>query len=196
MTKLSHRMTEHFLQELLAVIHGDGGHYVSEHGMEKAITDAISEVGRLRQYPHLNHNFKVMYSDLVDTIMGDYGQVAESRGPLMAGKAAAAKAIEAIETLREVRLRLMMELRRGETSDNCPDITPNAAGLMEAVHQLTVEHEVSARRYTTNSISDWLESHPSDPLLELAFSEDPNPYRWLAEYLRREPTGKRGTDAL
>ena len=32
---------EHLLKELLAVIHRDGGHYVSEHGFEKAVNDAI-----------------------------------------------------------------------------------------------------------------------------------------------------------
>jgi predicted transglutaminase-like cysteine proteinase len=29
------------ISELLAILHGDGGHYQSEHGLDKAIEDAI-----------------------------------------------------------------------------------------------------------------------------------------------------------
>lgn len=32
------------LNNLLATIHGDGGHYVSEHGLDKAVEDAIRKV--------------------------------------------------------------------------------------------------------------------------------------------------------
>lgn len=35
--------SEHWLGELLAVIHCDGGHYQSEHGVIKATQDAISK---------------------------------------------------------------------------------------------------------------------------------------------------------
>lgn len=35
--------------ELLAIIHGDGGHYQAEHGVEKAAQDAIAKVNALRQ---------------------------------------------------------------------------------------------------------------------------------------------------
>jgi ribosomal protein S27E len=38
---------EHWLGELLAVIHCDGGHYQSEHGTEKATKDAIDKRNRL-----------------------------------------------------------------------------------------------------------------------------------------------------
>jgi len=34
----------HHLMNLLAVIHRDGGHYVEEHGLEKAVEDAINVV--------------------------------------------------------------------------------------------------------------------------------------------------------
>ena len=34
--------------DLLAVIHGDGGHYLAEHGLEKACKDAEKEVVSLR----------------------------------------------------------------------------------------------------------------------------------------------------
>lgn len=37
MTKDRHR---HHLLNLLARIHGDGGHYVEQHGLEKAVADA------------------------------------------------------------------------------------------------------------------------------------------------------------
>lgn len=33
---------DHWLGELLACLHGDGGHYQGDHGMEKATKDAIS----------------------------------------------------------------------------------------------------------------------------------------------------------
>jgi len=35
------RLREH-LGELLATLHGDGGHYEAEHGTDKAVTDAIA----------------------------------------------------------------------------------------------------------------------------------------------------------
>lgn len=35
--------------ELLAVIHGDGGHYLARHGVEKAATDALPKVYALMQ---------------------------------------------------------------------------------------------------------------------------------------------------
>lgn len=36
------------LRELVARIHGDGGHYIVEHGMEKAVRDAHIRVAQLR----------------------------------------------------------------------------------------------------------------------------------------------------
>ena len=39
---------EHLLNELLAVIHRDGGHYVQEHGIEKAVEDAIILINKER----------------------------------------------------------------------------------------------------------------------------------------------------
>lgn len=32
---------KHYLLDLLAIIHRDGGHYVSEYGLKKAVADAI-----------------------------------------------------------------------------------------------------------------------------------------------------------
>jgi hypothetical protein len=39
---------ERDLRNLLAVIHRDGGHYVADHGMEKAVEDAMMLVPNLR----------------------------------------------------------------------------------------------------------------------------------------------------
>ena len=39
---------EHLLNELLAIIHHDGGHYVQEHGIEKAVKDAIKIINKER----------------------------------------------------------------------------------------------------------------------------------------------------
>lgn len=40
---------ERSVGELLAIIHGDGGHYQAEHGTDKAAADAIPKVGALMQ---------------------------------------------------------------------------------------------------------------------------------------------------
>lgn len=40
-------LTKHLLN-LLAIIHRDGGHYVSKYGIEKSTGDAIQIVGKLR----------------------------------------------------------------------------------------------------------------------------------------------------
>lgn len=39
---------EQLCGNLLAVIHGDGGHYIDEHGWEQAINDAIDKYNLLR----------------------------------------------------------------------------------------------------------------------------------------------------
>jgi len=41
------------LLNLLAVIHGDGGHYVARHGLEKAVEDAKRIVNRLKQIENM-----------------------------------------------------------------------------------------------------------------------------------------------
>lgn len=38
----------YWLGELLAVIHRDGGHYLSAHGIKKASKDALEEIIRLK----------------------------------------------------------------------------------------------------------------------------------------------------
>lgn len=39
-----------YFSDLLAVIHGDGGHYQAMHGDEKAFVDAIFKLNNLRSY--------------------------------------------------------------------------------------------------------------------------------------------------
>lgn len=39
---------QHELGELLAVIHGDGGHYAYEHGLRKAVDDAFARLNQLK----------------------------------------------------------------------------------------------------------------------------------------------------
>ena len=39
---------KHILQNLLAIIHRDGGHYTEEHGLEKSVEDAIKVVAKER----------------------------------------------------------------------------------------------------------------------------------------------------
>jgi len=45
---LEKQILEYHLGNLLALIHGDGGHYLDKYGMEKAVQDAIIEHVRLR----------------------------------------------------------------------------------------------------------------------------------------------------
>lgn len=42
-------LLEQEIGNLLAVIHRDGGHYITQHGLSKAITDAISIIYTLRE---------------------------------------------------------------------------------------------------------------------------------------------------
>jgi hypothetical protein len=39
--------TDYWLGEILACIHGDGGHYLATHGPEKSTLDAIEKICRL-----------------------------------------------------------------------------------------------------------------------------------------------------
>ena len=40
--------TEFMLNNLLAIIHGDGGQYISKHGIEKAFEDAKQVIADMR----------------------------------------------------------------------------------------------------------------------------------------------------
>jgi hypothetical protein len=40
------------LNDLLAVIHGDGGHYTNEVGLERSIVDAASKITAIRRLLH------------------------------------------------------------------------------------------------------------------------------------------------
>ena len=39
---------KHYLQNMLAIIHKDGGHYTKAHGLKKSVGDAMSLVAELR----------------------------------------------------------------------------------------------------------------------------------------------------
>ena len=41
--------TEHLLRELLAVIHGDGGHHAHQHGLEESCRQAHERIAELRR---------------------------------------------------------------------------------------------------------------------------------------------------
>lgn len=41
-------ISAYYLKELLAVIHGDGGHYTERRGLEKSVADAILKVSALQ----------------------------------------------------------------------------------------------------------------------------------------------------
>lgn len=45
---------KHLLFELLAILHGDGGHYNEEHGTVKATEDAIILIHKERSAPRLD----------------------------------------------------------------------------------------------------------------------------------------------
>jgi hypothetical protein len=47
--KLDDVINEKALCELLAIIHGDGGHYLHKHGVNKATDDAIAIITKLRE---------------------------------------------------------------------------------------------------------------------------------------------------
>ena len=184
MSKPDPQWFEHQLGELMAVIHGDGGHYVEANGWEKAMDKALEELNDLRTYVHGNHNYRVFYEDLVGQISGDYGEAVSQHGPLMAGRLAAEKACRAFETLRSIRSSVLMELRRGYVMDNTPEVEPTAKGIVDAMRRCMSDHAAAARTYEKNLVMDWLDSHPSDAIRELAFGEGDNPYRWLVEALR------------
>ena len=61
---------EHWLGNLLAVIHRDGGHYESEHGTEKACADAETAVhvlrGSLEGYVEANRYMKGELDDALE----------------------------------------------------------------------------------------------------------------------------------
>jgi hypothetical protein len=39
----------HLLLNLLAIIHGDGGHYTDEWGLEKSVEDAVKIIYKLKE---------------------------------------------------------------------------------------------------------------------------------------------------
>ena len=73
---------EHWLGNLLAVIHRDGGHYESEHGTEKACADAETAVhvlrGSLEGYVEANRHMKGELDDALE----DARKYCEAKGEI------------------------------------------------------------------------------------------------------------------
>lgn len=60
------------IEDLLAIIHRDGGHYQSEHGKDKAIEDAIMVVCNLRVNSDHHHSMATVFATTLKQAMLDY----------------------------------------------------------------------------------------------------------------------------
>jgi len=59
------------LSNILAVIHGDGGHYEDEHGIEKATKDAIEKFySKCNEIEELKYFFNDFVSELYEELDG------------------------------------------------------------------------------------------------------------------------------
>ena len=66
------------LGDLLAVIHGDGGHYLAEHGPEKAVADAIDKYNRLLvELDHMQYVYRKRTQDAEQTVDDDAPDASE-----------------------------------------------------------------------------------------------------------------------
>jgi hypothetical protein len=166
------------LLELLATIHGDGGHYTALHGVEKSIEDAHTEVLTLRGQQEGNLNYRVFYEELVSKILGDYGGAVSLNGPIMAGQIAAAKVEDAVSTLRTVRATLQMKLGRGVQSKDVPEVGGTPEGFVRAIDAVDTQGQGRGRNFERALIASWLSLNPTDVNMELAFAGE-NPYLWL-----------------
>jgi len=175
---------EVMLGELLATIHRDGGHYIEEHGWEKAYEDGMDKYGKLHLSLVANHNYRVFFDTMVNRILGDYGTTAAAEGPIVASEIAVTKCLSAVQTLQEFRAALLMEHRQGQLEDNVPDVQPTAEGMIKAVRDMRRESAASAVLYERARVINWLVGCPSDPILELAFADSVNPYMWLAHAIK------------
>jgi len=181
---------EYMLQELLAIIHRDGGQHVEANGLEKSWSDAIDVLHKMHGTIHGNHNYRVFYDSMVNRILGDYGTAIAAEGPVMAGELAVGKAQTAIHTLQELRAGLMMEYRQGYLDNNTPDVQPTAQGIMDAVRAMRKESAEAAVLYERARVINWLTTGPSEPILELAHASEDNPYLWLCVAITEERHAK------
>lgn len=168
---------EHLLQELLAVIHRDGGHFAADNGLERAVEAAIEQVNELHAFRSSNHNYRVFFEDVVSKIIGDYGKFAAQYGPIEAGNYAAEKAAEAFEVIRTVRASIQMLAHENYELVNQAQFT---AALMK-IRAVGVEAGASHER---SRLMVYILSNPSEPVLEVAYAEEENPLTWLAEAVR------------
>ncbi len=172
------------LGELLATLHRDGGHYVDEHGWEKAYEDGMAKLSKLHLSLVANHNYRVFFDNMVNRILGDYGTTAAAEGPVMASEIAVSKSLSAVQTLQEFRAALLMEHRQGHLEDNVPDVQPTAEGMIKAIRDMRRESAESAVLYERTRVIEWLIDCPSDPMLELVFADSGNPYMWLSHAIK------------
>jgi hypothetical protein len=167
---------ENLLLDLLATIHSDGGHYTSQHGVEKSVQDAHQAVLHLHAGDEGRLNYRVFYEELVGKIVGDYGGTVEMNGPTAAGVIAAAKAQDALDALRTIRATLQMKLGRGV--DTPAEVGGTPDGLVRAIDRVEDQGNARGRSYERALIASWLSNNPTDANMELAFAGD-NPYLWL-----------------
>lgn len=174
---MSQPSAEELLNELLATIHRDGGHFVAANGLNRAVEVAIEEVNELYGFRHSNHNYRVFFEDVVSKVIGDYGKFAAQYGPIEAGNYAAEKATEAFEILRTVRASIQMLAHENYELVSEAQFT---AALLK-IRAVGVEAGASHER---SRVMVYLLSNPSEPVLEVAFAEEDNPVAWLAEAVR------------
>ena len=164
------------LLDLLATIHSDGGHYTSQHGVEKSVQDAHHAVLHLHAGDEGRLNYRVFYEELVGKIVGDYGGTVDMNGPTAAGVIAAAKAQDALEALRTIRATLQMKLGRGV--DTPAEVGGTPDGLVRAIDRVEDQSIARGRSYERALIASWLSQNPTDANMELAYAGE-NPYLWI-----------------
>lgn len=174
---MSQPSAEELLNELLAVIHRDGGHFVAANGLQRGFDVALERVNELVSFEYGNHNYRVFFEDVVSKIVGDYGKFAAEYGPVEAGHYAAEKALEAFEILRTVRSSIHM--LSGEHFDMVTQ--PQFTAALTKIRAVGVDAGAQHERHL---VVEYLHSNPSEELLEMAHATSDNPYAWLAEALR------------
>lgn len=60
------------IEELLTIIHWDGGHYQSEHGKDEAIEDAITAVCNLKVQRDQHHSMATVFATTLKQATLDY----------------------------------------------------------------------------------------------------------------------------
>ncbi len=79
------------LLDLLVTIHRDGGHYVEEHGLDKAIQDAVVAVDNMKFGPPSEGLTRALAEEIYDRMIGhlcEEAQLPEVRETTVVGIAA------------------------------------------------------------------------------------------------------------